>query len=45
MGLYRAAVDGNFLDAEVVKNRLIAVSLFIQRDADLVDDLVAASLR
>jgi hypothetical protein len=44
VGFDRAAIHGNLLDAKVLEDRLIAVGLFIQRDADLVDDLVAALL-
>ena len=44
MRLYRGAVDGNPLDTEVFKDRLIGIGLFIQRHANLIDDLVAATL-
>ncbi len=37
-----AAVDRNLLDPEVFKSGLIAVRLFVQRYADLVDNLVSA---
>ena len=32
------------LDTEVFKDRLIGIGLFIQRHANLIDDLVAATL-
>ena len=38
----RAAIHRNLFDAQVVERGFVAVGFFVQRDADLVDDLVAA---
>jgi len=42
VGLHRPAIDRDLFDPEVVEDRLIAVGLLVERDADLIDDLVAA---
>ena len=42
MCLHRATVDGDLFDPKVLKSRLVAVCLFVQRNTDHVDDLVSA---
>ena len=38
----RAAIHRDLFDAQVVERGFVAVCFFVQRDADLVDDLVAS---